>query len=530
MTLSDSEKTDSFAKQYELWEQVRQVSRDQIGPVENPPPPESGADMPEMPPTEYTLEVINDLAASPLVDYQFDGAKTSTIIADSLYEDLARLKNFAQVEQQLQHITTTLVKMLQVPDISFSLSEVNQRSHWWHPQGLEGWLRLQPITPQDSTPLTPLTTYPTVDEKFPFIVYRRAQDSFALEQRRAYWSNRGLSARLIQDDALINDESRWDKERLQATLYQPYLLLCSGILRGQQWGESIVARLQREAAANPVVIIIADGIADDTPLYQDQFVSLLLPAPHDQEMDETEYLPRRPIMQRMAEVFGAQVVNLWVDPRTKEEPAWETLGDALGRCEVAQIDRHRTVLVEMNPPPDAARVEGSAVDEWFPLMIHAFTLPLKTDESLAQAEMLVRTRIELAEGVVAGGCATLYWLASRLHVDTRLTPLVQTALRAPLRHLLKNASIDLADERGQRIAAWIRDGDAPTRTFFIDVNGTVSNNHPPFPIIEGVFPVLLGDARDLGIVNPRLQIIRTIQEALRIAFELAVLYSKREEA
>lgn len=517
MSLTQEQKVDFFNKQHQLWETVRQVSRDQIGPVNNPEAP--GVSMPEF--QDHILEVVNDLSASPFVDYQFDGTKTSTIIADTFYNFLRR-GDLTQAALDLQAIIPELVERLGRQGLSFSLDEVNARTQI-AVEGLDGWLREQSIEPQASTPLMQSTPFPAVDARYPFVVYRRDQDGFALTEHQAYWSGRGLSALLIQDDGLMRDESQWDGERLQVTLRQPYLLLCNGVLRGGEWGESIAARIRREGTADAVVIILADGIAEDTPRFEDVFTSVILPAPNDQELADGAYIPRRPIMERMGELFGARVVNLWVEPSTQKKPEWGQLGDALGRCEAAQVDRHRSVLVAS--PERGGIPDGNRRDEWFPLRLHTLTLPLQTSETLAKAEMLLRKRVEMADGVVAGGCAALYWLAGRLEADTHITNWVREALRAPMLQILKNAGMPPESEQAQRIGEWVSSAEFPTQTFFIDERRAWVDGDHSFEVIDNDYPVLLGDARDLGIISPLPQITRISQESLRAGFELAFLYS-----
>lgn len=517
MSLTQEQKADFFNKQHQLWETVRQVSRDQIGPVSNPEAP--GVPAPEF--GDHILEVVNDLSASPFVDYQFDGTKTGTIIADTFYNRL-RGGDLAQAALDLQAIIPEMVERLGMPGVSFSLDEVNARARI-PVEGLDGWLREQRIEPQASTPLMQSTPFPAVDARYPFVVYRRDQEGFALTEHAAYWSGRGLSGLLVQDDGLMQDESQWDGERLQATLRQPYLLLCNGVLRGEEWGESIAVRIGREGTADPVVMILADGIAEGTPRFEDAFTSIILPAPNDQVLDEGAYIPRRPIMERMAELFGGRVVNLWVEPATQKKPEWRELGAALGRCEAAQVDRHRSVLAAA--PERGWIPDGNNGDEWFPLMIHGLTLPLQTNETLAKAEMLLRKRVEMADGVVAGGCAALYWLADRLEADTRITAWAREALRAPMLQILENAGMPPESEQARRIGEWVSSAELPTQTFFIDEQRAWVDGDHSFEVIDNDYPVLLGDARDLGIISPLPQIIRISQEALRAGFELAFLYS-----
>ncbi len=521
-----------------LWANVSEHGRRQIGPIKR--------SVDDVSLDRFLAKSLTErqkfARQSPSgVEYQHDGTKTAVIIAAALYDVLINLPWSEYKESEAEAIRQNLFEARNVvlnyfgqPDVARPFSELVDLALWppADTDELEAWLLRQPLTISGDSPAQMTKFYPITDIQFPFIVFKRPQDNYSLESLDVYWLDRGMNVTYF--DNIIRHPTRWDKTRLQLTLKTPYLLLCNGILRGNEWSQAITDKIRDERdprSAKPVLIILADGVDEDIQFPSEDFYSLVLPAPRDATLDpQGSDLPRRPQLEMMARAFGAGVAHLWVDPIAREEPDWTLLAEKLGRCEMAQIDRQRTVLV----PPDQAAVTGEApAEDWYARSIHALILPADSEESTGQAEAMMRWRIEAEEGVVAGAGAALYW-AAQLLAEAKNEPAgwLQQALQASLRQILENAGVDPDDAAtGHQVTEEVDSADGPWRSFFVDrdrvwVDDILTNPEikARFRVIDTDPPTILGQAVELGLVTPLSQIQRIVAYAPLIAWQLALLH------
>lgn len=141
----------------------------------------------------------------------------------------------------------------------------------------------------------------------------------------------------------------------------------------------------------------------------------------------------------------------------------------------------------------------------------------------------MRWRIEAEGGVVAGSGAALYWAAERLprRDETPADAWLREAMRQPLRQLLAQAAASPATVA--RVQAWVCAGDTPSRTFLHDRGDVPSAARDHFEVIQDQPAILLGNAIELGVVTPLLQVQRMLQDAAKVAWQIALLYAQREE-
>jgi len=530
--LSEEAVAEVLAEQLALWETISERSHRRLGP---PPIKRSVEDLPlDKFLAATTAERRKFSRQSPLgIEYQHDGVKTTAIIAAVLYKKIVnawhKLNRPADIWPTLSKATQDVLTYFKDRSVARPVEDLIEETPQseYTPEGLEGWLRQEPLSKPSDLPVQMCLSYSTVDLHYPFIVLKNAHEqSCKLEQQQVYWLGKGLNSTYF-DNIPRRDGSRWEGRRLQLTLHNPYILLCNGILRGNEWGQIIDHTLNgwRPYGLKPVLIVLADGVAEGTTFPKDCY-SLVLPTPRDEEHDsDNPYIPSRPGLEAMAEAFETQVVRLWRKPKDQEdqeEPNWNLAAAQLGQCLIAQIDRQRTVLLPHFAVDFDADFEPGKRD-WRIHNIYTLTLSQDNEETISQAEAMMRWRIEAEEGVVAGAGAAFYWAAHLLDedvegsTDPNLDPVqwLQQALRAPLRQLLTNAHIDLDETEGQAVVKWVDSADAPQRTFRFDFT-------TPFP--DAVPSIIRGEAIELQIVTPLPQVRRTIELAGQLAWQLALLH------
>ncbi len=534
-TWSDSAFAASVAEGLALWTNVSEHGRRQIGPIKR-----SVDDMPIDRFLAKSLAERQRFAKQlpPGIEYQHDGIKTAVIVAANLYDTLIKEYDPSEGEaigQNLFEARNVVLDYFGQPDVSRPYAELVEQALWPPADrddlGLEMWLLRHPLTISNDSPAQMTQFFPISDIQFPFIVFKRPQNNYSLEALNVYWLNKGMNVTYF--DNIIRHPTRWDETRLQLTLKNPYLLLCSGILRGSEWHKAIANRIREErkpGSAKPVLVILADGVDGDTQFPSKDFYSMVLPASYDATLaSQDSDLPARPRLEAMGRAFGAKVAHLWVDPKEPKEPDWTLLAENLVRCEMAQIDRQRTVLV---PPEQRQTASEEPIEDWYARSIHALILPADSGESTGQAEAIMRWRIEAEQGIVAGAGAALYW-AARLLAEAENNPAgwLQAALQAPLRQILENAGVGPDDaDTGQQVAEDVDSAAGPWRTFFLDqerewVDGILvgDENQENFRVVDTQPPIILGQAVELGLVTPLSQIQRIVAYAPSIAWQLAML-------
>ncbi|MEW5960953.1 MAG: hypothetical protein AB1801_24770 [Chloroflexota bacterium] len=572
----DDELATAIIRQLDLWEKISQRSHRQLGPW-----PVKGA-VDDLPLGEFVAVTAEQQRKSvretaPGFEYRLDGAKTIVVIATTIYEKFFQYwlpvypppyeskeypkqarAQLNQVWREVSRATQTVLGYFQQPGniIGFDEFQNADRIDMPYPdfaEALRRWLLAyrQPLLPADARPFDQI--YPVTDRQFPFIAFKApGRPDYSLETRSVYWLGQGLNIAYV-DTLPRQDDPRWEEQRLQFTLPRPYLLLCNGVLGGQAWAGAL-DRLEPDAGdLKPALIILADGVEQETA-FPENFYTLVLPAPHDHVFDPDQpWAAARPRLQEMALVFETDLVD--VGQAAGADIDW---AGRVTRCELAQIDRRRTVLVPAAYP--TGRDEAPALD-WHVRSIHTLVLPGEREETIGQAEALMRWRLEAEQGLVAGAGAALHWVAARLAVkdyddgsdlappdeaagdddaaaddilgneegqpagpaddilaaETEKEATVpfepdvwfRQALQAPLRQLLANAGIEYESLIGRRVQAWVDEVDAPRHTFRLNA--------------AGKDPLVLDEATDLGLVTPAPEIRRTIRLAANLAW-LLILY------
>ncbi len=376
------------------------------------------------------------------------------------------------------------------------------------------------------------------DQIAPFFVVLQpeanAHASDVLSLQTVYRSEIGLES--IPVNSIPLKPPYWDEERLQLTSRNVYVLIVDGVLRGQMWSERLAEFMKTKRGGGsfpgkPILVVLADNFekpggdgdgdsASNIDSGQD-FHVLVLPAPFDYKVGEDSGAVERPVLNYMATTFGTEVVKSWGYPGQEGIQAAPAITpERLGRARWVAIDRQRTLL---SPLTEITRAPRSFLGGWTVRPLNVFTLCKKTaGESLVDAEALVRWRIELEHGFVAGAGAALYRVGTHLcQSDSWVWQAAGQAMQEPLRTLLDRAVQDLEDlDRQQRVVQEVLDWvmQASRHTFRLtseekeekvqEIDRALQQNLKAIELEPRA--IILGDGHQLGIVTPLPEIWRII--------------------
>ncbi len=566
-------------QQLEFWEYLAEWSHNNIGPNKD-----QTTSYLETQLAGFLVSDSDDLAKSEWerevpagVEYQQDGAKTTVIIADKLFKEFK-----AWFDSRTRPNTNTIAESLNIYKILGEATNavLGYFSGEYHHSGENGHTieRDQVVENAPGLPPTPenwplhkkLDEYsdsydpdddhryrkhpriPAEDARFPFLVVldTHLQDD-SYEFANVYALDQGLGTAYFDNVPT----SIWD-ELLELHLEKPYLIFCNGILQGSGWYQAFAQDIQkfgRENGDKPYLIILADGVADDAE-FPPGFYSIVLPTPFDEERANSDYVPKRPDLKKMACTFGTKIVHLWASPSNTQER--ERLDAQLKRCDYAYIGYTSSKLISsIEEEPFAMHEFDLGCQGWRTERVRL--VKANKEESLGRVGAMMRWRIEAEEGLAAGAGAALYraadWLkeyianvppAPSFDPDDYFSPparsfdfddyfeyiaetgspdptqWLQAALREPLRQILNNSDINPDSERGRGIVAKINNAESPRLTFWINTDETQNN----IPEDDQSVNIELGDAAELGVVTPLLQLRRNIEQAVPLAWQLALLH------
>lgn len=269
----------------------------------------------------------------------------------------------------------------------------------------------------------------------------------------------------------------WDAERQTFAVAEPELLQISGPLDAHALRELRNLLTDWDGAPEPPLIVLADALDPELHAVLESRSYIVLPSP-------------APIPAALP----ALVVGVH----------W-----SFSRLRAARIDADSAVLAlpEAGMPGEPS---PASPDGW--TFRHALLLetPPANHYERFQAEQALQWRIDAEAGLVAGGGATLAWLAGRLAPGPE-QPIWQEALYAPMRQIIVNLfGAERAEAAFAQALEWVTSGAAPAHAYFVP-SGT-----------PGKLPLLVfGDCRQLGSLTP----IRLIERMIRDTCDLVLQHA-----
>jgi hypothetical protein len=267
----------------------------------------------------------------------------------------------------------------------------------------------------------------------------------------------------------------WDVERKTLAIAQPELLQISGPLDPDALRELRSLLTGWDGTPEPPLIVLADALAAEVRVLLEARPYVVLPLP-----------PANIRAELPALVGGAH---------------W-----SFSRLRAARIDAAAAVLV-LRASVGHAKSTAAAATGWTFRQALLLETPLTNHAERFQAEQALQWRLDAETGLVAGGGATLAWLAGRLDPGPEQL-LWQEALYAPMRRIIVNLlGAERAEPAFAQALEWVTAGAAPTHAYFVP------------PGAAGKVPLLVfGDCWQLGSLTP----VRQIERLIRDAFDLVL--------
>jgi hypothetical protein len=309
------------------------------------------------------------------------------------------------------------------------------------------------------------------------IVLATDADHFSLTAAPAVYLAGGLGRAQIQFEETLPE---WDAERKVLYIDHPELLQISGPLDPPALHELRSLLTNWNGAPEAPLIVLADAL--------DAEVRMLL------KLRPYVVLPLSP-----ANVLAGL-------PTLVGGTHW-----SLSRYRAARINAQSALLVlpEWLTPAESPPADRGA---WSIHRVCVLEAPMANHAERFKAEQALTWRIDAEAGLVAGGGATLAWLANRLDLGAE-QPLWQAALYAPMRQIMVNL---LGNERAEPAFAqaleWVTMGAAPTNAYLI----------PPDQAGQQSLMVF-GDCLQIGSLTPIRQIEQLLHDTLDLVMQQLAL-------
>lgn len=272
----------------------------------------------------------------------------------------------------------------------------------------------------------------------------------------------------------------WDAERQTFAVAEPELLQISGTLDAHALRELRNLLTDWDGAPEPPLIVLADALDLELQAMLEARSYVVLPPP-----------PAQILAALPALIAGVH---------------W-----SFSRLRAARIDAESAVLAlsEADTPGEPTPAPQSG---W--TFRHALLLetPHAHHSERFQAEQALQWRIDAEAGLVAGGGATLAWLARRLAPSPEQS-IWQEALYAPMHQIIVNLiGAERAEPAFAQALEWVTSGAAPAHTYFVPA------------ATPGRLPLLVfGDCRELGSLTPLRLIERMIRDTCELVLQHAAI-------